>query len=55
MTQKSLIFIGMTIGSFAGSCKPYLWGAGTFSVSSLVFGGAGAVAGIYAGYKISRY
>ena len=55
MNQKAIIFILMTVGSLIGSCIPYLWGAGTLSVSSLFFGSVGAIAGIYFGYKISRY
>ncbi len=55
MNAKTLVFIGMTIGSIVGSCIPYLWGASALSLSSLVLGGVGAVGGVYVGYKISKY
>ena len=55
MNSKTLVIIGMTVGSFAGSCIPYLWGASALSLSSIIFGSIGAIGGIYAGYKISKY
>lgn len=49
-----MILIGMTIGSAVGSYAPVLFGAGVFSVTSIIAGGIGGLLGIYAGYKISE-
>ena len=49
-----MIWMGAFLGSLVGSFIPMLWGAGELSVSSLLFGSLGAVAGVYAGFKLSR-
>jgi outer membrane lipoprotein SlyB len=54
MKAKTLIMIGMVVGSSLGGYLPALWGAGGFSMSSVVFGAVGGVAGIWAGFKLSR-
>ena len=54
MKAKSLIMIGMVVGSTLGGYLPALWGAGAFSIASVFFGAVGGVAGIWAGYKLSR-
>lgn len=51
---KTIIIIGMVIGSYAGSFLPWLWGGSLLSMSSIMFGAVGGLAGIYAGYKISQ-
>ena len=55
MNSKSIIFILMTVGSIVGGFIPALWGSGSFSISSLFFGSLGAIAGIYVGYRMTRY
>ena len=42
--------IGMTVGGFV----PELWGAGSFSLSSLLFSGVGGVAGIWLGARLAN-
>jgi len=54
MKAKSLIMIGMVVGSTLGGYVPTLWGAGGLSLASVLFGGLGGLLGIWAGYKISR-
>ncbi len=54
MNSKTLIMIGMAVGSTLGSCVPTLWGAGWLSIASVLFGGVGGLLGIWAGYKVSR-
>ncbi len=44
------MFVGSTVGSFI----PSLWGASVFSFSSILFSGGGAIAGIYAGFKLGE-
>jgi hypothetical protein len=46
--------ICMVVGSTFGSWIPSLWGAGWLSISSVLLGAVGGIAGIWAGYKISR-
>lgn len=54
-SSKTLIWIGAAVGGTVGGYIPALWGAGLFSVSSILLSGAGAIAGIWLGFKISRY
>lgn len=54
MATKTLVFAGAFVGSAVGSYIPLLWGAGVLSMSSLLLGGAGAFAGIWLGWQISR-
>jgi hypothetical protein len=44
----------MIVGGFIGSYAPLLWGASTFSFTSIALGGVGSIIGIYMGFKISR-
>ena len=53
--MKQMVWMGMFIGSSIGGFIPSLWGAGIFSMSSIFFGGIGAIAGIWAGYKLSTW
>ncbi len=52
--QKSLIWIGVAIGSTIGGLIPSLWGAGMLSFSSILLSGLGGFAGIWAGYTLSK-
>lgn len=52
MSQKSLIWIGMFLGSTVGSFIPLLWGAGMLSMSSILLSGAGALFGVWLGWKL---
>ncbi|MBI3589713.1 MAG: hypothetical protein HY093_04880 [Candidatus Liptonbacteria bacterium] len=54
MSSKSIIWLGMIVGSTAGSFIPSLWGSGVLSYSSLLFSTLGGVAGIWLGFKLSR-
>lgn len=54
MESRSFIWIGMFIGSSLGSYLPALWGAGLFSLSSIIFGALGGIAGIWAGFKLGQ-
>ncbi len=42
------------IGSTIGSAIPMLWGASEFSFSSILLGGAGAIAGIWIAFKMEH-
>lgn len=54
MESKKLIWLGMTVGMFAGSFLPALWGASELSLSSIIFSGIGGFVGIWAGYKLGQ-
>ncbi len=54
MNPKSLIWIGVFVGSTLGSLVPLLWGADMLSFSSIVWSTIGGLAGIYLGFKLSR-
>ncbi len=53
MSQKSIILIGMFIGSSLGGLIPALWGADLLSFSSIIFSTLGGLIGIWLGYKLS--
>lgn len=50
---KGPTYMGAFIGSFGGSLIPSLWGAGQFSLWSLVFFMIGGFVGIWVGYRLS--
>lgn len=50
MTRKQLIGLGVLVGSTVGGYVPGLWGAGAFSLSSIVLGTVGALVGVWFGY-----
>lgn len=52
---KTLVMIGMFIGSLIGGYLPVLFGASLLSFSSILGNGIGALVGIWLGYKISTY
>lgn len=54
MERKKAIKIGLVFGSLVGSYIPVLWGAGYFSVSSVLFTALGGILGIYLGYKLGN-
>jgi hypothetical protein len=54
MGKKTLIWVGMLLGSVIGGIVPSIWGAEIFSVSSVLMTGAGAIAGIWIAYKLSE-
>jgi hypothetical protein len=54
MGSSRAVWFGMFIGSAIGGFVPELWGAGTFSYSSVVFSGIGAFAGLWMGLKLGN-
>jgi hypothetical protein len=49
------MWLGITIGGIVGSLVPLLWHAGSFSFTSIIFGGIGSLLGIWAVYKLNDY
>lgn len=54
MSSKSLIWIGVFVGSTIGSYIPTLWGAGFLSFSSVILSTIGGLIGIWGGFKLSQ-
>jgi uncharacterized membrane protein YeaQ/YmgE (transglycosylase-associated protein family) len=54
MNSKQIIMFGLVVGSAVGGFIPNLWGASSFSFSSIFLSAIGALIGIYVGYKITR-
>lgn len=55
MSTKTLVMIGMTVGSILGSYLPVIWGADAFSLWSIVGGAIGGILGIWAGWKVANF
>jgi hypothetical protein len=52
--QKLFITLGMIVGSIAGGYLPMLFGAGLFSITSLITSTIGGLLGIYIGYRLGE-
>lgn len=52
MERKTLIWIGLFIGSSIGGVIPMLWNASPISISSTLLGALGGIAGIWLGFKV---
>jgi len=56
MSRKTLVWIGLGVGSTVGSFIPGLWGGNVLiSISSIFFSGVGGIVGIWAGWKVANY
>lgn len=56
MSRKTLVWIGLGVGSTVGSLIPALWGGSALiSISSIFFSGVGGILGIWAGWKAADY
>lgn len=54
MSKKSLITLGLIVGSTVGGYLPVFFGAGIFSYISIITSGIGAVLGVWIGYKLGE-
>ncbi len=54
MSQKSIIYLGLFIGSTIGGSLPLLWGDSMFSISAVILSGVGGIAGIIVGYRLTN-
>jgi hypothetical protein len=50
VSRKTLIWIGLTLGSIAGGYLPALWGGDLLSFSSVILSTVGGILGIWPGY-----
>lgn len=53
--DTKLIWLGMFAGSTIGGFVPELWGDSAFSLAAVFTSGAGALLGVWLGWRISRY
>ncbi len=51
--MKGPTYAGGFIGSFVGSLVPSIWGAGQFSIASMLFFFVGGFAGIWLAYRLT--
>lgn len=54
MSQKTLVWIGLSVGSVVGGYLPVMWGGDLFSFSSIVLSTIGGFLGIWAGFKLGQ-
>lgn len=52
MPRKTLIWIGLMVGSAVGGYLPTLWGGDLISFSGLILSTVGAFVGIWLGYRL---
>jgi hypothetical protein len=50
---RSPIYLCAMLGMFVGGYVPTLWGASSFSLSSLLLSGVGGVAGVWFGVRLA--
>ena len=50
--DKKIIFLGMLVGSTIGGYLPTFFGAGVFSLSSVIFGAVGGLLGIWLSWRM---
>lgn len=55
MNSKSLIWLGMIVGSAIGGFLPTLFGGSALGMLSVFTTAIGGFLGIWAGYKLSNY
>lgn len=53
--MKTLIWVGMIIGSMIGGYIPILLGASWLSFATVLGNGIGGIIGIFIGFKLSDY
>jgi phage tail tape-measure protein len=54
MSRKTIIMIGMAIGSYAGAYVTTLFGASMFSFTALIGSAIGGFAGIWIAFKLTE-
>ncbi len=54
MSRKTFIWGGLFIGSSLGGFAPNFFGAGVFSMSSVIMSAVGGVLGVFIGFKLAK-
>jgi hypothetical protein len=52
VSKKTLVWIGLTLGSVAGGYLPALWGGDLISFSSVILSTVGGIFGIWLAYRL---
>jgi len=52
LMRKGPTYVGGTVGSFAGSFVPELWGAGGLSMASMLFFVIGGIVGVWLAFRL---
>jgi len=53
--NKGLMYLFILVGGAIGSYIPVLLGQSAISIASIVGGGVGAIAGVWAAWKLNNY
>ena len=54
MSRKTLIWIGLILGSTGGGYLPTLWGGELISFWSVILSALGGIVGIWLGYRLGE-
>jgi predicted MFS family arabinose efflux permease len=54
MNQKTLIWLGLFVGSAIGGWIPSLWGENFLSMFSVLLTAIGGLVGVWAGFKLGQ-
>lgn len=54
VSKKTLIWVGLTVGSALGGYLPALWGGALISFSSVTLSAVGGIVGIWLGYRFGE-
>jgi hypothetical protein len=54
MNQKTLIWIGLFVGSTVGGMVPSLWGDNFLTMSSVLLTAVGGLIGIWIGFRLGQ-
>ena len=54
MSEKTMILLGVILGSIIGGYAPCLLGADSLSIVSLLGSAAGGILGLWIAYKLTR-
>ncbi|MEJ0053127.1 MAG: hypothetical protein WDN10_00135 [bacterium] len=54
LERKTSLALGLILGVVIGALVPRLWGEEVLSSSSLLWGGIGAVIGLYVSHRLSN-
>jgi len=54
VSRKTLIYIGLFLGSTVGAYVPTLWGGDVLSLSSIALSGVGGILGIWLAFRLGE-